>query len=107
MTRVHVELADDSPVLAALKAIRAEAYGREQAPGYAMASVRSLAGELGFAELLPDILEVCAANGFGYCLDETIPCGTDHELPDRNVCYWGCDQLRSRLDCVDWRLRQP
>ena len=110
MTRI--ELSDDSPVLAALKAIRAEAH-RLEAPehDYPLVSVRSLAGKLGYAELLPSILEACASNGFDYCLDSTIQAtsysgGTkETSFPSQEVCYWGPDQLRSRLDCVDWRLR--
>ena len=109
MTRI--ELNDDSPVLAALKAIRAEAHRLEQpGMGYPLASVRSLARKLGYAELLPSILAACAANGFTYCLDSTIEAtsysgkGMKTEYPNQQACYWGPDQLRSRLDCVDWRL---
>jgi len=110
MTRI--ELDDDSPVLAALKAIRAEAHRLEQpGMGYPAVSVRSLARKLGYAELLPSILEACASNGFTYCLDSTIEAtsysGGEEKIgrPSQEVCYWGPDQLRSRLDCVDWRLR--
>lgn len=99
-------------VLAALKAIRAEAHRLEKADGYAFASVRSLAVELGHEKLLPVILRACVEGGFSYCLDHEIECksGVSEErgyvFPSADVCFWGADQLRSRLDCVDWRLRR-
>lgn len=93
-------------VLEALQAIRAEAHRREDLKPYQMASVRSLANELGFSKLLPVILRACVEGGFSYCVDQDIPTnGPDgEEFPDWQVCYWGCDQLRSRLDCVDHRI---
>ena len=104
----HIRLDDNDPVLHALKAIRAEAHRLEESPGYHFESVRSLAERLGFGHMLEEILYVCASNGFSYCLDRTIAShGPDgpREFPPQDVCFWGADQLRSRLDCVDWRLR--
>jgi hypothetical protein len=80
--------------------------------GYPAVSVRSLATKLGFEELLPNILTACKEGGFSYCLDHTIEAtswdgnkdGMVTEHPPRNACYWGPDQLRSRLDCVDYRI---
>lgn len=94
-------------VLPALQAIRSEAHRRESLRPYQMASVRSIATDLGYAHLLPIILRACVEGGFDYCLDEDIECsdGIDgRTFPNRDVCVWGCDQLRSRLDCVDYRL---
>jgi hypothetical protein len=97
--------------LTALRAIRAEAHRLEQpGMGYPMVSVRSLANKLGFSEQIDAILAACAEGGFTYCLDHTIEAtsysgnGMESSYPSRDVCYWGPDQLRSRLDCIDYRI---
>jgi hypothetical protein len=102
---------DRPGVLDALKEIRAEAHRLETGHGYPPVSVRSLAAALGHAELLDSILEACVDGGFTYCLDHTVEAtsyggGEAHTgRPPWTACFWGPDQLRSRLDCVDWRIR--
>lgn len=94
----------DAEVLEALSRIRAEAQRIEQAGDWRYVSVRSLACELGFSELVPLILAECVERGFSYCLDHTVSSldGVTKEriFPSEEVCYWGPDQLRSRLDWV-------
>jgi hypothetical protein len=94
--------------LADIRAIRAEAAAREKAPGYKMGSVRSIAHDLSIPDdRLEAVLMACVDGGFSYCLDETIAT-KDRDgkwsKPSWRVCYWGPDQLRSRLDCVDYRV---
>jgi len=109
MTAQQHTAIDRPGVLDALRAIRAEAHRLEQpGMGYPMVSVRSLATQLGYGELLSDIIEACVDGGFDYCLDRTVPAKSDPDFkltyPSQDVCYFGPDQLRSRLDCVDYRV---
>jgi hypothetical protein len=111
MTMSDLKAIDGPGVLDALKAIRAEAHRLEQpGMGYPLVSVRQLAERLGFGDLVPEILAACAEGGFTYCLDRTIEAtsysnGVERtERPSQDVCYWYPDQLRSRLDCVDYRI---
>jgi hypothetical protein len=87
----------------ALQQIRDEAMRLEDEP-YEFVSVRSIALKLGHKKLLPQILTAVADGGFDYCMDPDIPMTGAHEAngeyPDPNVCYWGPDQLRSRLDSL-------
>ena len=105
-----VKAIDRPGVLDALRAIRAEAKRLETGHGYPPVSVRSLHTDLKLETPLVDILEACVDGGFSYCLDHTIEAtsysgGEEHTgRPSRDVCYWGPDQLRSRLDCVDFRI---
>jgi len=102
------DIPDSTIVL--IRKIRDEARRLETGHGYPMVSVRSLAEKLGLADRIDEILAACAMGGFDYCLDHTIQPANAHgvtgtrEFPSRNVCYWGPDQLRSRLDCVDSRV---
>jgi len=99
---------DRPGVLAALRAIRAEAHRLEDGHGYPAVSVRGLARALGHEALLDDVLAACVEGGFEYCLDQTIPSSSYPDFiptnPPAFACSFGPDQLRSRLDCVDWRL---
>lgn len=99
---------DEPGVLEALQAIRAEA-ARLERDDYKVVSVRSLWHDLELTVPLAKVLAACAEGGFTYCLDYTIPIrmNTDsgtHDHPHQDTCYWGADQLRSRLDTVDWRI---
>lgn len=108
---------DRPGVLSALQAMRAEAHRLEQpGEGYPAVSVRGLAFSLGFGDVFEDILEACVDGGFTNCLDCTVeftsfdPNGPDAVngmttgKPAQWACEWGPDQLRSRLDCVDYRV---
>jgi len=64
-------------------------------------SVRSLARRLNYtAEFINiEIVPAIARGGFTYCLDHTIADGHGGHY-DRDVCYYGPDQLRSRLESL-------
>jgi hypothetical protein len=73
--------------------------------GYQMVSARSVLRELMLeGSDLQQILQFIADGGFDYCLDPAIPMTGHHEAagerPHRDVCYWGPDQLKSRLQSL-------
>jgi hypothetical protein len=78
----------------------------KMAPGaYEAVSARSILRELGYeGEKAYSVLLFIAEGGFDYCLDHEIAMTghheARHEYPDHNVCYWGPDQLESRLRCL-------
>jgi hypothetical protein len=104
----------DAPgVLEALREMYAVCHRLEQQPGmghYRPVSVRSLHAELAIEAELELVLAACVEGGFEYCLDRTIPAKTypDFELryPPQDACSWGPDQLRSRLECISFRVRK-
>lgn len=117
MTQATETKAIDLPgVLLALQDIRQRAAWLEQRDRelhtYTHVSVRDLCVELGYGPLVDQVLQACAEGGFSYCLDHTVAVRS-HNLevagtwPPRTACLWGADQLRSRLDCVDYRVREP
>jgi hypothetical protein len=73
---------------------------------YEACSARGVLYELGFSEEeTGQVLRAIAARGFDYCLDSQIECsagGGDRarRRPTQDVCYWGPDQLKSRLQFV-------
>lgn len=71
---------------------------------YEVTSARRVLQELGYEEHMDQVLRHIADGGFDYCLDHTIPMTGHHEArgekPDPDVCYWGPDQLESRLRCL-------
>lgn len=72
---------------------------------YPMVSARSVLRELDYdASDQQTVLLHIAAGGFDYCLDHTIVMSGHHEgrgeKPDHAVCWWGPDQLASRLQCL-------
>lgn len=76
---------------------------------YTLLSARSGLYELGYTDIEQDaILEQIAEGGFAYCLDYKIQCksgvGESNKMiyPDQDVCYWGADQLLSRLQSLYW-----
>lgn len=77
-------------------------------PKYEMVSMRSALVEAGYdSEEVTTVLEYVASKGFDYCLDSTIKCSSGvgsrphgREYPNQQVCYWGPDQLKSRLYSV-------
>jgi hypothetical protein len=95
----------DGPTRDAVQQILDEARRIENAPGYEMVSVRSLYTKLAMTNPpLDEVLRAISDAGFNYCLDHTIRIEGHNdargEFPHRDVCYWGADQLRSRLSCV-------
>jgi hypothetical protein len=97
-------------IIEALRAIRQECSAREEASNYAPVSVRGIASKLNLQVPIEDILQACVDGGFTYCLDHTVEAtaydGNEMRTsyPSQGACYWGPDQLRSRLDCVDYRV---
>lgn len=76
---------------------------------YEMCSARGVLYTLGYSSLdVTEILTYIHENGFSYCLDYEFPSNalkadgetTETIYPDQQVCYWGADQLNSRLRCV-------
>jgi hypothetical protein len=72
---------------------------------YTPVSARSALRDLGYNdEELPEVLRFIADGGFDYCLDHTIEMTGHHEArgerPSYDVCYWGPDQLKSRLQSL-------
>lgn len=78
--------------------------------GYRPVSLRDALRDLGFhGEDRDEVIYWVAERGFEYCLDPLIACkGPDgYESPNYEVCFWGPDQLKSRLDCLESRPRTP
>lgn len=73
--------------------------------GYKMISLRkALEYYQGLSrERTDEIIRYVADRGFSYCVDPIIPVhavGMDtKEFPNYEVCFWGPDQLKSRLYC--------
>jgi hypothetical protein len=71
---------------------------------YHSVSARGVLYTLGYTpEDAEQILPLLAADGFEYCLDPAVECNSgDPDNPGRIhppefACYWGPDQLKSRL----------
>ena len=80
------------------------------ADGYRPISMRSglIAAGYDWHDAITSVLEYVASHGFEYCLDHTIECssgttGKPRSRPSQDVCWWGPDQLKSRLDCLSSR----
>jgi hypothetical protein len=73
---------------------------------YQMVSLRSALYECGYTQEQADqVITFCAEAGFTNCIDPMIPVknviGIDKPVyPCEDVCYWGPDQLRSRLSFI-------
>jgi hypothetical protein len=75
---------------------------------YEMVSMRGALYELGYTEDdAQQVIEYVASRGFDYCLDPTIGSNSHFtnetkqlQYPTADVCYWGPDQLKSRLNCI-------
>lgn len=73
---------------------------------YEPVSLRSALNTLGYeSEDTQQVIEYVASRGFTYCLDHTIKCseggGSSNKIyPSSDVCYWGPDQLKSRLEFI-------
>ena len=73
--------------------------------GYQLLSMRSGLRELGYSfDQCDDVIQYVADRGFNYCLDPMIACKgitmKEAEHPIMDVCYWGPDQLKSRLEFI-------
>ena|ERR1043165_235802 len=77
--------------------------------GYLPVSARSVLYELGYhGENCEQVLQYIYDRGFTYCFDSHFrsewydPNKREQvsEYPDPDVCYWGPDQLKSRLECI-------
>ena len=71
---------------------------------YEMVSARGLLYELGYhGDDAEAVLQACADSGFNYCLDPAyhVSPSNDPGPISADVCYWGPDQLKSRL----WGVR--
>lgn len=81
---------------------------RTEIDGYEFQSARSLLYTLGYtSEDAEKVLKALYDGGFTYCLDpdyhESPSSSHKDTLGDRiseQVCYWGVDQLRSRLEFI-------
>lgn len=78
---------------------------------YEAVSARSVLNELGYEAHATQVLEEIARRGFNYCLDHEILCNSGEVdethrdygkqiYPPSSACYWGPDQLKSRLNCL-------
>jgi hypothetical protein len=76
---------------------------------YHSVSARGVLYTLGYTPYDADtVLTELHKEGFDYCLDPMFPSktlGKDEPTPDF-ACYWGPDQLKSRIDCCT-RLGNP
>jgi hypothetical protein len=68
---------------------------------YEMVSARSVLNELGYqSEAVEEVLDRIFSGGFSYCLDSKYPAKDMQGSVTQDVCYWGPDQLKSRLDSL-------
>lgn len=66
---------------------------------YEMVSLRGALYTLGYNEAEANqIIRYVASKGFHYCVDPMI--GEVGSKPSYNVCHWGPDQLKSRLQFI-------
>lgn len=74
-------------------------------PNYEMVSARGVLHELGYGADVEQVLQAIYNEGFTYCFDPYFKSSNGlgdggMEYPSADVCYWGPDQLKSRLQCV-------
>jgi len=88
----------------------------EETSDYHGVSARGVLYELGYgADDADEVIRALADGGFAYCLDPMIEAthfdpnnaravdGMVTDRPSADACYWGPDQLRSRLDAASIR----
>jgi len=71
---------------------------------YQSVTARGVLYTLGFEDDGDQILTAIGEAGFNYCLDRTVATH-DGEYPSQDVCWWGADQLESRLHMIDSRIK--
>jgi hypothetical protein len=81
---------------------------------YESISARGTLYTLGYTEQDADqILRVLHSEGFNYCLDPMFPSRDSSKDDDTMIhtpigaCYWGPDQLISRIQCCDIARYRP
>lgn len=102
---------DETLIKEAIRKVIAECEKRQAA--YTPIAMRPALTELGFGKDQADaVIAYCASHGFDYCLDPTVSAthydpnnpaavkGMITDYPSSRACYWGPDQLKSRLNCV-------
>lgn len=105
----------DSQVLEAIEQVRVHCRNAMETD-YHSISMRGALYTLGFVEAEADqVIQKVADSGFTYCLDPSIEAthfspddpravnGMVTDRPSEAACYWGPDQLLSRLN--SWTLR--
>lgn len=73
---------------------------------YEMLSARGTLYTLGFTSDEADsVIDLIRLGGFTNCLDPNVYMTKDGKriYPGADVCYWGADQLLSRLQCLSIR----
>jgi len=82
---------------------------QEETSNYEYVCARGILHTLGYSDDDADmVLQRIADGGFRYCLDSHIKCtngsskNPENIYPSPDVCYWGPDQLRSRLHGLYW-----
>lgn len=84
----------------AIDQVKVQCEIRIGADNYNPISMRGVLYSLGYGtDETDEVIRNVASRGFQYCLDSTIP-HKDGERPGSFACYWGPDQLKSRLDCL-------
>ena len=72
---------------------------------YESVSARKILTDSGYSrDDTQQVLEAIAEAGFSYCLDSSIKCSDGlggETYPAQQVCIWGPDQLKSRLNSLD------
>jgi hypothetical protein len=81
---------------------------------YTLISVRHSLRTLGYHNGdLDQLMQAIYDHGFRYCFDPQFKCsdgipGSDKQVyPTSDVCYWGPDQLKSRLPMSFWQGYNP
>lgn len=75
-------------------------------PAYTPISMRSGLRTCGYdSDDVDQVIRYCYDNGFTNCLDHSVLSHgvSPPEYPSADVCFWGPDQLKSRL----WSLSRP
>lgn len=87
----------------AIEQLKADCQRLVEANDYHAVSARGQLYSLGFSEAETDeVLASLFEGGFTYCLDPKFHKGNEARISS-GVCYFGPDQLLSRIDSCFWR----
>jgi hypothetical protein len=92
-------------IIEAVAQARSHCRLQEEIGEFTPISLRGVLYTLGYDSYQAEcVIRFVAAQGFNYCVDPWItnPSG---ERPPEFTCYWGPDQLRSRLDSIHIEAR--